>query len=162
VGAGHKRLNRQPNVVKSPLCCCRSELAVSEMSSSVDNINLRLTERESVRSQKRAVAQRLSAAVGDLEKQLQLSSSQHHETEVGAADSGTGGSTGRRGLTLRWNVQELAREMQDDIAELKRVIPDRKRHKEELESETQKLRIKARLHCGRAVHVGVHDVIRGW
>ncbi len=52
--------------------------------------------------------------------------------------------------------------MQDDIAELKRVIPDRKRHKEELESETQKLRIKARLHCGRAVHVGVHGVICGW
>jgi len=59
-----------------------SELAVSEMSSSVKSINLRLTERESVRTQKQAVSRRLSAAVGDLEKQLQLSSSKRLETAV--------------------------------------------------------------------------------
>lgn len=59
-----------------------SELAVSEMSSSVKSINMRLTERQSVRTQKQLVSRRLSAAVGDLEKQLQLSNSKHQETEV--------------------------------------------------------------------------------
>ena len=40
--------------------------------------------------------------------------------------------------------QELAKEMQEDIDELKRIMPSRLQHKRQLESDAQRLRIKVR------------------